>query len=170
METKLCIQCKQPIHPDARVCQHCKSYQSWLGSQRDPRVGIILIIIFLAVFVPVIMYLPKNVGPKEQATPVLTVSNVSLRYLDTPDGSRVFVLGKIKNVSADDGMHIYFRINIYGKGSKVLDTLLVEEQGLIAKAKSEGIFRITGLISVPKEQIEKAEVNIEHVKARTKWD
>ncbi len=50
METKECRHCKQPIHKDARRCQHCQGMQGWISDQKDPRM-------LAVVFIPLIIIL-----------------------------------------------------------------------------------------------------------------
>ncbi len=44
METKECRHCKQPIHKDARRCQHCQGMQGWISDQKDPRMLALVLI------------------------------------------------------------------------------------------------------------------------------
>ncbi len=50
MGTKECRHCKQPIHHDARRCQHCQGMQSWIADQKDPRMVAL-------VFIPLVLIL-----------------------------------------------------------------------------------------------------------------
>jgi predicted nucleic acid-binding Zn ribbon protein len=57
-ETKLCKVCAEPIKQQARICNHCKSYQDWRGHMGMSQSVLALLIALISVgtvFVPVVV-------------------------------------------------------------------------------------------------------------------
>src|SRR5712664_3667759 len=101
MDTKECRHCKQPIHPQARICQHCKGNQGWFASQTDPRFSLVILGLFLLILVPLFIWLPDMMfsSTNRVGVPKLVVAGTSVRYIGTPDGARVLALGQLRNES-----------------------------------------------------------------------
>jgi len=172
MDTKPCRHCKQPIHLEARVCQHCRSSQSWLANHRDPRFAIGFLVVTFAVLIPLMFFgINRTIsgdGPVDP--PTLVVSEVSTRVTTTPEGARIFVLGVARNTSSQDASRIIFRVNIRDGGGKLIDTLLLEDRGLLVPNSKTVPFRISGLLSVGSLDGTRTEVAVERAKVASKWD
>jgi hypothetical protein len=172
MDTKLCRHCKQPIHPDARICQHCGNSQAWWGSQRDPRFAVGWLLLFIVIFIPFMSFwLPRIVSSDEPVeTPTLAVSDVSPRFQSLADGVRLFVVGTVRNTSSHDASRIWFRVRVLNNGGKVIDSLLLQEEGLVAPSGKSVEFRVSGWLSVPSTEGARTEVVVERARAATRWD
>jgi hypothetical protein len=172
MDTKPCRQCKQPIHPDARLCQHCHGFQSWIAGQRDPRFfgvtfGVIILLLFSLFLIP--MHALSGLSKVDTGN-ALSISDTSFRYAQTPEGIRVATFGMIHNGSHVDHSHVWFRINEYDDSGKVVDTMLIEDPGLLVKAGATTPFRVTGLLSVGQSDVKRSEVLVERSTRRGKDD
>jgi hypothetical protein len=172
MDTRLCRHCKQPIHPEARVCQHCRSSQSWWGNNHDPRFMLGWFVLVVAVFVPLAYFgINRTISGDEPAeAPNLVVSDVSTRVATKPEGARIFVLGVACNSSSRDASRIWFRVSIRDGGGKLVDTLLLEDRGLLVPSEKSIPFRISGLLSTGSLDGARTEVAVERAKVANKWD
>ena len=104
------------------------------------------------------------------APPALKITESTLRYTSTEAGTRVFVVGKTENSSGTDAARVWFRVNLLGVEGQVLDTLLVDQSGLVVPTLSTKTFRVTGLVSVKPEEVNSAEVEIERSSERSRYD
>lgn len=172
METKPCRHCKEPMQVDARICPHCRSSQSWWGSQRDPRFAIGWFALFLVIFVPFMYFFPRHMLSDDEAAaaPVLAVSDVSPRVVSTSDGHRLFVLGTVRNSSSTDASRVWFRVNVLDGAGKSMDTMLLQDPGLVVPSGKAASFRVTDLLSVPSADPEHVEVVVERARAASRWD
>jgi hypothetical protein len=172
MDTKQCRHCKQPIHPDARICQHCRSSQSWWGSQRDLRFAIGWFVLFFVIFMPgMFFFINRGISSDEPvAVPNLVVSDVSERFVASPEGARLFVLGTVRNTSSSDASRVWFRVNVLNNGGKLIESLLSQEPGLVVPSGKSVQFRVTELLSVPASEAARTEVVVERARVATKWD
>jgi hypothetical protein len=172
MDTKLCRHCKQPIHPEARICQHCRSSQSWLANHRDPRFTITWLVVIVGVVAPLFLFGMNRTlsGDESGEPPTLTVSDISTRTIATSEGSRVFVLGAARNTSSRDASRIWFRVTMRDGGGKLLDTLLLEDRGLLVPSGKTVPFRISGISSLSSLDGTRTEVVVERARVASKWD
>ncbi len=172
METKPCRHCKEPMQVDARICPHCRSSQAWWGSQRDPRFAIGWLVIFLVIFVPFMYFFPRHVFSDDEpvAAPVLAVSDVSSRVVATSDGSRLFILGTVRNSSSTDASRVWFRVRVLDGSGKLMDTMLLQDPGLVVPSGKAVSFRVTDLLSMPSADPGRVEVVVERARPATRWD
>jgi len=172
MDTKECRHCKQPIHAQARICQHCKGSQSWIANQTDPRFLAMTLGLIVLIVVPLFILLSSQLSSltESAAAPAVLVTGTSVRYTDTPEGARVFVLGRIQNTSRVDASRIWFRVELFDASDRLLDTLLQEQSGLVVPGSGSKPFRITGLISVAPTEVKRTAVSVERVRERGKYD
>ncbi len=172
MDTKLCRHCKQPIHLEARICQHCRSSQSWWGNNSDPRFMIGWLAVVVAVFVPLVFFgINRTISGDELAeAPTFAVSDVSTRVTTTREGARIFVLGVARNTSPRDASRIWFRVTMRDGGGKLIDTLLLEDRGLLVPGGKTVPFRLSGLLSIGSLDGTRTEVVVERAKVASKWD
>jgi hypothetical protein len=174
-DTKPCRHCRQPIHPEARVCQHCRNGQSLWGNNRDPRfvIGVMCLALGLsAAFVPLVLFSVSRFTAAEQVVepPTVVVGDVSTRVVTTPEGMRLFVMGVARNTSSRDASRIWFRVTIRDAGEKLVDTLLLEDRGLLVPSGKSLPFRISGLLSIGSLDGARTEVVAERATAPSKWD
>jgi len=112
MNTKECRHCKQPIHPEARICQHCHSSQGWFASQRDPRYALLVIGLILLLVVPLFVWFPSLIADPG-GRPSLLVSGTEVRYTNAPEGVRVFAMGQLRNESQVEASRIWLRLELF---------------------------------------------------------
>jgi hypothetical protein len=103
-------------------------------------------------------------------TPTLVVSDVSPRFQSAPDGVRLFVLGAVRNASAHDASRIWFRVSVLNEGGKIIDSLLLQDPGLVVPSGKSVPFRVSELLSVPASDAARTEVVAERARVATKWD
>ena len=103
-------------------------------------------------------------------TPTLAVSDVSPRFQSLADGVRLFVVGTVRNTSSHDASRIWFRVRVLNNGGKVIDSLLLQEEGLVAPSGKSVEFRVSGWLSVPSTEAARTEVVVERARAATRWD
>src|SRR5258706_5452720 len=172
MDTKPCRHCKQPIHLEARICQHCLGSQSWFANHRDPRFIVVWLVVVVAVFVPLMFCgISRTIsGDESIEAPTLVVSDVSTRVTGTPEGARIFVLGLARNTSSHDASRIWFRVTMRDGGGKLVDTLLLEDRGLLVPSGKTVPFRLSGLLSIKSLDGIRTEVVVERAKVASEWD
>lgn len=172
MDTKRCRHCKEPMQADARVCPHCRSSQWWWGSQRDPRFAISWIVVFLLIFLGFMYYFPRHAFSDDEpvAAPRLEVSDVSTRVVTTPQGSRLFVLGTVRNASSHDASRVWFRVRIVDGAGKLLDTMLLQDPGLVVPGGKAVPFRVSDLMSTSSADPGRVDVAVERARPASRWD
>ena len=171
-DTKPCRHCRQPIAIDARLCQHCHGYQSWIANHRDPRYWIVWPILVFAALAAFLFLMRSTFEPGEDhgQPPRLTVSDTTTRVVPASEGQRIFVLGRVQNTSAQDAATIWFRVNLFDTTDYIVDSFLAQSHGLIVPGYVSATFRVFGPISVASADVKRVEVTIERAKVRSKWD
>ncbi len=171
METKPCRHCKEQIQANARICPHCRSSQSWWGSQSDPRFILGWLVFFIALFIPLMYFTPRMFTDEQPvAIPTLTVSDVSSRVVASPEGSRLFVLGTVHNDSSTDASRVWFRVRIVDGSGKLIDSMLLQDQGLVVPTGKAVPFRVSDLLSAPSAERTRIEVLVERARPASRWD
>jgi len=173
MSTKACRHCKQPIHSDARICHHCKSVQSWFGSQKDPRFALLGLGIVALLLVVMLLYVPDFLlgglnGNREEI--VLQVSDYEVDFDSTSDGTRLSVLGQVKNRSNIDATGIWIRVDLENSSGKLLDSILVRQDGLIVPAGESRPVRVMGPTITAPENVANVSVTVERERRRGRYD
>lgn len=173
METKECRHCKQPIHKDARRCQHCQGMQSWISDQKDPRV-------WLVVFVPILIviaffiWLPQLVTKPLERTEIdktsLSIANVSYRFSPSTGSQTIYIYGDISNSSLVDAGQTCVRVNLVGDRNKVIDSFVQIIDRSIVPAKATSRFRVMAQTPASPDEIKKADVVVERSRTRGRWD
>jgi predicted nucleic acid-binding Zn ribbon protein len=169
MNTKECRHCRQPIHAQARVCQHCQSIQGWFASQRDPRFALVLVGLLLLLVVPIFAWLPSLIA-EPGGRPNLSVSGTTVRYSSAPEGTRVFALGQIQNESGVDASRVWLRLELFDASDRLVDTLMQDQSGLIVPRSGTRPFRITGLIGASPNEVKRVAVTVERARERGRYD
>lgn len=173
METKECRHCKQPIHKDARRCQHCQGMQGWISDQKDPRM-------LAAVFIPLIFILgivltmtrtiTKPLEKSDLAPSSLSIKNVTYRFGTGTGSSNIFVSGEASNTSDQDAGKTCLRVNLFSQENKVIDSFVQSMDVSIVPAKGTARFRLVAETPAKPDEIKKAEVVVERVRAKGRWD
>jgi len=145
METKECRHCKQPIHKDARRCQHCQAMQGWISDQKDPRM-------YMMIFVPLLLIMAGTIWMSRTITkPMerhdiekasLTVANVSYRFGTDSKNERIFVYGEVTNASAVEAGQTCLRVNLLGQDNKIIDSFVQSMDSSWISARETKRFRI----------------------------
>ncbi len=171
METKDCRHCKQPIHKDARRCQHCQGMQGWISDQKDPRM-LALIFIPLIIILGIVLTTTRNITkPLERsdlAPSSLSIKNVTYRF--GTGGSKIFVSGEASNSSDQDAGKTCLRVNLFGQNNKLIDSFVQSMDVSIMPAKGATRFRLVAETPAKAGEIKKAEVVVERVRAKGRWD
>lgn len=172
MNTKECRHCRQPIHEQARICQHCKGNQGWFANQTDPRFTVFLIGAMLLIFIPLAIWLPdlmfRSAEPK--ASPNLVVAGTTVHYAALTDGTRVLALGQVRNESQAEASRIWMRLELFDASGQLIDTVLQEQSGLIVPQSGAKPFRITAMTTVSPSDVKRVVVTVERARERGKYD
>ncbi len=173
METKDCRHCKQPIHKDARRCQHCQGMQGWISDQKDPRMWVVVfvpLLIFLAGMFWMSRAVTKPLERSEISKSSLSIANVSYRFGNTPKGDRIFVYGEVSNASAAETGQTCLRVNLLGQDNKIIDSFVQSMDSSGMPGRETKRFRIVAETPARPDEIKKAEVLVERVRAKGRWD
>ena len=173
METKECRHCKQPIHKDARRCQHCQGMQSWISDQKDPRMWMLAfvpLVIFLVLIFFVFRDVTKPLERSELSPSSLSIKDVSYRYGTGPSSSTIFVSGEVSNTSEQDAGKTCLRVNLLGQHDKLIDSFVQSMDVSFVPAKGTSRFRLVAGTPARPEEIRKAAVVVERIRARGRWD
>ncbi len=173
METKECRHCKQPIHKDARRCQHCQGMQGWFSDQKDPRLQFLIfgiLLAFIAALYPMMRVVTKPLERGEINPASLSVANVTYRFGNTANRDYIYVYGDLSNSSDLDAGRTYLRVNLFDQGDKQIDTFVQDTDCVTVPAKETKRFRIVAYTPARPDEIKKAEVIVERCRARGRWD
>lgn len=165
--------CKQPIHKDARRCQHCQGMQGWISDQKDPRmiaVVFIPIIIILGIVLTMSRTITKPLERHDIDRTSLSIANVSYRFGTDSKSDRIFVYGEVSNASAVDAGQTCLRVNLYGQDNKIIDSFVQSMDSTGISARETKRVRLVAETAAKPEEIKKAEVVVERVRARGRWD
>jgi hypothetical protein len=171
-DVKPCRHCRQPIAADARLCQHCHGFQSWLAGPHDPRFQLVWPAVFVIFMAGLLFFMKRTleIGDGKAEQPRLEVSDVTQRVVPSSEGQRLYVFGRIRNKSSQDAASIWFRVNAFDDADHVVDGFLAQSSGLIVSGNGSTTFRIYGPLSVAGGDVKRTEVAVERAKARDKWD
>ncbi len=172
METKECRHCKQPIHKNARRCQHCQGMQAWISDQKDPRmlaVVFVPLLVILGVVFAMSRTITKPLERNEVDRSSLSVTNVTYRFGSPASSHNVFVYDEVSNSSAADAGQTCLRVNLLGQQGKVIDSFVQNMDVTMAPAKRTTRFRIVAETPARPEEIKKAEVTVERSRSRGRW-
>ncbi|HEV2038084.1 MAG TPA: hypothetical protein VGQ96_05695 [Candidatus Eremiobacteraceae bacterium] len=61
-------------------------------------------------------------------------------------------------------------MSVLNDGGKVIDTLLLQDQGLVVPSGKSVPLRVSELLSVPAADAARTEVVVERARVATKWD
>lgn len=173
METKECRHCRQPIHKDARRCQHCQGMQTWISDQKDPRMWVVIFVPLLLILVGTFWMSRAITKPLERSEiekASLSISNVSYRFGSDSKSDRVFVYGEVSNASAVEAGQTCLRVNLFGRDNKIIDSFVQSMDSSWISAHETKRFRIMADTPARQDEIKKAEVVVERVRAKGRWD
>lgn len=173
METKECRHCKQPIHKDARRCQHCQAMQGWISDQKDPRVLAMIFIPMIIIFGIVFSMTRTLTKPLERSDidrNSLSITNVSYRFGTASNSDRIFVYGEVSNASTVAAGQTCLRVSLIGQDNKIIDSFVQNLDSSGVSAKETKRFRLAAETPARIGEIKKAEVVVERVRAKGKWD
>jgi hypothetical protein len=130
------------------------------------------LVVVVAVFVPLAYFgINRTISGDEPAgTPNLAVSDISTRVATSREGARIFILGVARNTSSHDASRIWFRVTMRDGGGKLVDTLLLEDRGLLVPSGKTVPFRLSGLLSIDSLDGTRTDVVVERAKVASKWD
>ncbi|MBI5527120.1 MAG: hypothetical protein HY897_12365 [Deltaproteobacteria bacterium] len=176
METKECRHCRQPIHKDARRCQHCHGHQSWISDQTDPRMMAGMVVFFVALgllaFVAVTRTaarLDPTESSRESLRPSVAVSDVSYRFGKGNNADQVYVMGEVANSSDVDAADVFLRIDLRDREGKLVDSFMEGLWKLVIPARVKTRFRTTTSTPIAPEDVARIEVAVERARKADKW-
>lgn len=173
METKECRHCKQPIHKDARRCQHCQGMQGWISDQRDPRTLLIVFVPILFIFAliyPLSKTVTKPLERNDLDRSAISVSKVTYRFGSGNSSDKIFIYGEMLNSSPVDAGKICLRVNLLNAQNAVVDSFVQSPDVAVIPANGTVKFRVIAETPARSEEIKKAEVAAERVRTRGRWD
>lgn len=173
METKECRHCKQPIHKDARRCQHCQGMQGWISDQKDPRMLAVVFIPLLIILAGTIWLSKTVVKPLDRRDidrSSLTITNVTYRFGSASNRDSIYVYGDLTNSSSLDAGRTCLRVNLRNRQNTIIDTFVQDTEGGIVPANSTRRFRVVAYTPARPDEVKKAEVAVERSRTRGQWD
>ena len=79
-------------------------------------------------------------------------------------------MGTVRNASARDVARIWFRVSVRDGSGALVDTLLIEDRGLIVPAGKSVPFRLSGWLSIRSMDGVRTDVTVERARTAGKWD
>lgn len=112
----------------------------------------------------------KPLERNEITSASISISNVSYRFGAGAKSDRIFVYGEVSNASAVDTGQTCLRVNLFGQDSKIIDSFVQSMDSFGISARETKRFRIVADTPAKPEEIKKAEVVVERVRAKGRWD
>jgi hypothetical protein len=147
--------------------------QGWISDQKDPRT-------LAVVFIPILLLMvyafyqfrsvTKPLETNEISSTSLSISNVSYKFGSTAKSDRVFVYGEVSNGSAVDAGRTCLRVNLFGQDNKIIDSFVQSMDSSWLSARETKRFRIVTETPSKPEEIKRAEVVVERVRAMGRWN
>ena len=100
----------------------------------------------------------------------LSIANVSYRFVSDSKSDRIFVYGDMSNASAVDAGQTCLRVNLFGQDNKIIDSFVQSMESSGVSARETKRFRLVAETPAKPEEIKKAEVVVERVRAKGRWD
>jgi hypothetical protein len=173
METKECRHCKQPIHKDARRCQHCQGMQGWISDQKDPRMLTVVFIPLLLILGGVIIMTRTitKLPERSEINPAsFSVANITYRFGNFANRDYIYVYGDLTNTSNLDAARTFLRVNLLDQQNKPIDTFVQDTDCVTVPAKETKRFRIVAYTPTRSEEVKKAEIIVDRCRAKGRWD
>ena len=178
-ETKACRHCSSLIEASARVCPHCRSYQGWFTSTRDPRffpvavLGGLLTFCLLLFFVRYLAMAEDRKKPERPAESpcrglvVAAMSNHTVEKKDSID--RLFVRVFVENKFKGDVSDPVIRVDVLGKDGEPLDTFVRTIYGANLPATSGAWFRVADDLAADPSAIVSVKASVQRADCRSAW-
>jgi len=80
------------------------------------------------------------------------------------------VYGEVANASAVDAGQTCLRVNLFGQDNKIIDSFVQSMDSSWLSAREAKRFRIVAETSAKPEEIKRAEIMIERVREKGRWD
>jgi len=147
--------------------------QGWISDQKDPRT-LAVIFIPLLIIIGIVFTMSRTITKPLERSDIdrasLTIANVSYRFGGTSKSDRIFVYGEVSNASAAEAGQTCLRVNLFGQGNKIIDSFVQSMDSSWLSARETKRFRIVAETPANQEEIKRAEVVIERVRAKGRWD
>jgi hypothetical protein len=147
--------------------------QGWISDQKDPRMWVVIFVPLLLILVGTIWTSRAVIKPLERTEidkASLSIANVSYRFGSTPKSDRIFVYGEVANASAVDAGQTCLRVNLFGQDNKIIDSFVQSMDSSWLSAREAKRFRIVAETPAKPEEIKRAEVVVERVRTKGRWD
>ncbi|MDR1530060.1 MAG: hypothetical protein LBS40_06665 [Burkholderiales bacterium] len=162
--SKPCKHCYQPIHPQARICQHCLSHQSWIGNNQDPRFPFVIFgggaVVFLILFL-FVHFFDSRKDNEKSSSPVassIVLSDIKTRFALCSETCEIYIIGEAHNASKQAQSGIVFEVRLFDNEDHVADYLLLKQAKLRIAAQNSSKFRIRGETLLKPNEIKNVEV------------
>ena len=175
MTEKHCILCKKEIHPEAKKCPHCLSWQSqWLSDMQNPRTGFIymlgIFILTISILAAFDAYESSQKSNKSNASTNSEESYKTIEILETEANyyqcdetfNCIVITGHLKNPSNKFWTSVYFHIEYFDKNNNLIDNYSEKESDLLIPAKSKTSFKLANRAYKNKEAYSSHKVTIRY--------
>jgi hypothetical protein len=174
-QTKVCPLCAETIKAAAKVCPHCRHWQTkW--SLKNPQVGSMLwASLVLVIWCCLGILVDKMFGSKEQfATYRNEIDVVSSQYSQRISGSNVWntVVGTLTNYSDVGWKDVGVEAQFFDKAGKLIDAVTVnvgDYREVTILPHGEAAFKIERLASHPAADYETNKLTVRWAKDIDAW-
>ena len=148
---KICIHCKEQMQADARVCPHCQRTQTRLDV-RDPRTGLVLVVLVLAVIFGIQHYFEKEFKAHTgSSSPIargaVVVLEPSFAFVpgtsSSCDMQELVIIGRLRNTSSHGVKDPKIIVSFYNSSHRLVDVVSESNLQTTIGAGGEVGFRAT---------------------------
>ena len=174
MTEKHCILCKKEIHPEAKKCPHCLSWQSkWLSDMQNPKTGFlymlgifVLTIAILATFDAYESFTENDKSNKttssESTYKVIEVLKTEANYYKCEEFNCIVITGELNNPSNKFWTSIYFHVEYFDSNNNLIDNYSEKESDLLIPKNSKTSFKLANRAYKNKEAYNSHKVTIRY--------
>jgi len=166
-QIKICPLCAETIKAVAKVCPHCRHWQTkW--SLRNPLI--LPTIYFICLFIGFGFFFSKMFGPKEEfATYRNDISVVNSEFSQRTSGSNLWntVVGTLTNQSNVSWKDVGVEAKFFDRSGKIIDVLAINSDGFEQPTilpHGEVAFKIEGRAARPPTDYWTNQVNVRWAK------
>ena len=173
--TKVCPLCAETIKATAKVCPHCRHWQTKWSLQNPQIVLALYSLVMFAFVIGAGTFYEKAFGPKEQfATYRSEIGVVNSQFSQRTSGSNLWitVVGTLTNLSNVGWKDVGVEAQFFDKSGKLIDAITVDADSYRAVTilpHGEAAFKIEGRASHPAADYETNKLSVRWAKDLDAW-